>query len=267
MLAFPRAELMIKQRRHHKRVRHVIAKMESHHADEEVHSKSKVEWIKEEVHKQMETHHLLGQEEANRNNRFYLFVAAFTATYIYGLNQARQSENEIVRMGAAGSLTVLIGESSFYFIDAVNTRSKILHHNTPFYKMLTDIVKTEGIRKGLYKGYSASFYGSMMYGAIYFYLYKGLKVYMKKQMDGPSSAGMKAAIYASASTIAECVALSIYYPFELIKVRLLTKNDHYQYNSVSHAFKKIATTDKAGPLGLYRGLFAFFFTFMGQYTL
>lgn len=222
-----------------------------------------MQWVKSEIHKQMESHHLLGEEERSRNNRFYLFVAAFTAAYALILNQARQSENEIVRMGAAGSLTVLIGESSFYFIDAVNARSKILHHNTPFIKMMRDIVKNEGVLKGLYKGYSASFYGSMMYGAIYFYIYKGLKVHLKKSLDSPSSAGMKAAIYASASTIAECVALTIYYPFELIKVRLLTKNEHYRYNSVSHAFLKISKTEKKGVLGLYRGVFAFFFTFMG----
>lgn len=167
-------------------------------------------------------------------------------------------------MGAAGSLTVLIGESSFYFIDAVNTRSKIIqHHNAPFYRMLREIVVKEGIRKGLYKGYSASFYGSLMYGYIYFYIYKGLKVYMKESLGGPSSASMKAAIYASASTIAECIALSIYYPFELIKVRLLTKNDYYKYHSVSDAFRKIINNDKLGVLGLYRGIFAFFLTFMG----
>lgn len=127
-------------------------------------------------------------------------------------------------MGAAGSLTVLIGESSFYFIDAVNTRSKVLSRNVPFYQMLSEIIKTEGFRKGLYKGYSASFYGSLMYGYLYFYLYKYLKVHLKESFHSPSSTGMKAAIYASASTIAEMIALTVYYPFELVKVRFLAKN-------------------------------------------
>ena len=76
---------------------------------------------------------------------------------------------------------------------------------------------------------------------------------------------MFAAIYASASTIAEIVALSIYYPYELVKVRLLTKNDHYNYFSVSDAFYKILKKDSVP--GLYRGLLPFFLTFMGQYTL
>ncbi len=72
-------------------------------------------------------------------------------------------------------------------------------------------------------------------------------------------------IYASASTIAEILALIVYYPFELVKVRFLTKNDVYGYRSVSDAFVKIVRKDSIP--GLYRGCPAFFLTFMGQYTL
>jgi Mitochondrial carrier protein len=72
-------------------------------------------------------------------------------------------------------------------------------------------------------------------------------------------------VYASASTVAEIVSLFIYYPFELTKIRMLTKNDVYKYTSVSDAFVKILRQD--GVVGLYRGLIAFFFAFMGQYTL
>ena len=65
--------------------------------------------------------------------------------------------------------------------------------------------------------------------------------------------------------MAEIVSLFIYYPFELTKIRLLTKNDIYKYTSVSDAFIKIVKLD--GIPGLYRGLVTFFFAFMGQYTL
>lgn len=77
---------------------------------------------------------------------------------------------------------MLIGESSFYFIDAVNMRSKILAENVPFYEMLKRIIKQDGIY-GLYKGYSASFYSSILYGYLYFYIYKGIKVQMKEAYD------------------------------------------------------------------------------------
>ena len=76
---------------------------------------------------------------------------------------------------------------------------------------------------------------------------------------------MFAAIYLSASTISEIIALFIYYPFELVKVRLLTKNDVFKYYSVSDGFSKILK--KNSVPGLYKGLLTFFFAFMGQYTL
>jgi len=78
-------------------------------------------------------------------------------------------------MGAAGSITVLLGESMFYCIDAINMKSKILHENVRFHVMVKNILKNEGIY-GLYKGYSASYYSSILYGYLYFYIYKGLKL-------------------------------------------------------------------------------------------
>lgn len=65
--------------------------------------------------------------------------------------------------------------------------------------------------------------------------------------------------------LSEVIALTVYYPFELIKVRLLTKNDVYKYDSISDAAIKILRKDKVS--GLYWGVTPFFFTFMGQYTL
>jgi len=52
-------------------------------------------------------------------------------------------------MGAAGSITVLLGESMFYCIDAVNMKSKILHENVRFHVMVKNILKNEGLY-GLY---------------------------------------------------------------------------------------------------------------------
>jgi hypothetical protein len=84
-----------------------------------------------------------------------------------------------LRVGAAGSVTVLMGESTFYFIDAVNTRSKVIvGENMSMRAMFTKILREEGIY-GLYKGFSSSFYSSILYGYVYFFFYKGLKVYLK----------------------------------------------------------------------------------------
>ena len=38
--------------------------------------------------------------------------------------------------------------------------------------------------------------------------------------------------------------MSLYYPFELIKVRFMTKNDYYKYFSVSDAFIKVIQYSK-----------------------
>ena len=133
--------------------------------------------------------------------------------------------------------------------------------------MFRKVIQEDGVG-GLYKGYSACYYSSILYGYLYFYIYKGLKGHLKDTAvfkNNEQSTPMKALVYASSSTIAEIVSLFIYYPYELVKIRLLTKNDTYQYTSVSDAFYKILKQD--GVKGLYRGLLAFFFAFMGQYTL
>jgi hypothetical protein len=143
----------------------------------------------------------------------------------------------------------------------------VLPHNVGPLTMAKKVIHEEGVL-GLFKGYSACYYSSILYGYIYFYLYKGVKRYVKDTDTFRAHQGstpVNAMVYASASTIAEIISLFIYYPFELTKIRLLTKNDHYKYTSVSDAFIKIVRTD--GVSGLYRGLVTFFFAFMGQYTL
>lgn len=83
---------------------------------------------------------------------------------------------------------------------------------------------------------------------------------MKEKYE-PSSASHNAAIYVTASTIAEVITLAFYYPYELIKVRLMTKNDQYKYENLLHAFRKIIKDESFS--GLYRGLFSFFITYLG----
>ena len=133
--------------------------------------------------------------------------------------------------------------------------------------MARKVIKEEGVQ-GLFKGYTACYYSSILYGYVYFYLYKGVKGHLKDSetyKKSTHSTSFRALIYASSSTIAEIISLFIYYPWELVKIRLLTKNDIYKYDSVSDAFVKILRKD--GVTGLYRGVNYFFLAFMGQYTL
>jgi len=115
----------------------------------------------------------------NKRFRYNLFLTSFTGIYMYSIYKAHKSENEVLRIGAAGSITTLIGESSFYFIDAINARSKILTTNVSFSYMMKQVIKNEGV-SGLFKGYSACYYSSIFYGYLYFYMYKGIKCYLKE---------------------------------------------------------------------------------------
>jgi hypothetical protein len=51
--------------------------------------------------------------------------------------------------------------------------------------------------------------------------------------------------------VAETVTLAMYYPYELVKVRIVTKNDEYNYKSIPDAFKRIV--QESGIRGLYTG--------------
>lgn len=60
--------------------------------------------------------------------------AAFTTTYIYGLNYIMyNSKNEILRLGVAGSFATLLVETGCHFIDTTNVRSKSSKNNRNFF--------------------------------------------------------------------------------------------------------------------------------------
>jgi hypothetical protein len=108
-----------------------------------------------------------------------MFIGLFSSAYGYGLYKAKKSKNELVRIGASGSLTMVINDFALYSIESVNARSKILRgENVSFSDMTRQIIKNEGLL-GMYKGYSASFYSIIIHGFVYFYIYKALKQTMK----------------------------------------------------------------------------------------
>lgn len=63
-------------------------------------------------------------------------MGAFTSTYLYLLNSSRKTNNDILKVGAAGSVTMLVSEGTFYAIDAVNAWSKMLTVNVGFTDMI-----------------------------------------------------------------------------------------------------------------------------------
>ena len=97
--------------------------------------------------------------------------------------------------------------------------------------MLATILKDEGgLATGLFKGYSAAFYGAMVAGGIYFTTYKLFKEWtrsllFKHQKDaGELSPYRQALMISISSMLAETVSLGVYFPFEVLKLRYITKN-------------------------------------------
>jgi hypothetical protein len=53
----------------------------------------------------------------------------FTTSYWYLLHYSKNHENEVLRMAGAGSLVTHTCELGFYFVDTINSRSKVQQQN------------------------------------------------------------------------------------------------------------------------------------------
>ena len=125
--------------------------------------------------------------------------------------------------------------------------------------MAKEIYKNEGLY-GFYKGYSVSFYASIIYGIVYFTLYKQCKNILEPRFEPYSPF-----LYASASMIANLVSLAVYYPFVLVKTRWLSSNDVFKYTSLSGAFKELFSSGSLS--NVYKGTSAYFFTYVFGYSI
>jgi hypothetical protein len=122
-------------------------------------------------------------------------------------------------------------------------------------KMLQKIYKNEGLM-GFGRRFSAMFYGSEVCGFIYFILYKVFKVEFKKYFWDSLSFGQ---VVFLASWTVELFTLLFYYPYDLIKCRLQSKNYHFKYRNLPHAFRKEIT--EGIIFSLYRGGLPFVVTY------
>jgi solute carrier family 25 phosphate transporter 23/24/25/41 len=132
-------------------------------------------------------------------------------------------ENEIVRIGIAGSIATMAVECGFHFVDTVNIRAKASAANVSTMQMLNKIWRKEGFI-GFSRGFSATFYGSCITGFFFFMAYKKIKMALKeKQVANDSICEL------SAGLLAECAVLGVQYPYDLVKCRLQSSNGHFKY--------------------------------------
>ena len=110
-------------------------------------------------------------ESLKANKRRLGVFGAITAVFAGSLYRYQNHENEFVRMALAGSLASVIWDVGFHFADTVNARLKVHSKYKNTYALLHIIAKEEGIY-GITKGISAWYYSSIVWGALYFGLYK-----------------------------------------------------------------------------------------------
>lgn len=197
--------------------------------------------------------------KANKR-RLYVW-GAFSTLYAGTLYKYKDHKNEIFRIALAGSLSSMIWEVIFHFADTVNIQSKLYSEKWSSMNVYKNIIHQEGIN-GLCKGISATYYGSIIGGFLYFALYKKLKSYMFSLWDGKIHPWM---VFLWSSFLAESLTLSLYYPYNLIKWRLQTSNSRYGYKNLVHAFQKEITEN--GFLSLYKGWWPFLLMFSTTISL
>jgi hypothetical protein len=175
-----------------------------------------------------------------RYPRHYAGYAAFSVGFYFLAQHYRESKNEIIRIGFAGSIAQFVTEIIFHPIDVINTRTKaeISHGNMNSYKMIRRIIDKEGMY-GFWRGASATFYGALLGGLIYFSAYKWLKNYMKKYENPAHKSRIHTFAYLISSLLGESLFLVFYYPYDLIRTRMQTRTPGFEYKGPVDGCKRI----------------------------
>jgi hypothetical protein len=167
----------------------------------------------------------------------------------------RQSKQEILRIGFAGAIAQFATEIILHPIDVINTRTKaeIAHaDNINSYKMIQRIMDKEGLF-GFWRGASATYYGALLGGLIYFSAYKYLKKHLSKLHENKE--GLNYLTYLASSLLGETLFLLFYYPYDLIRTRMQTRVKGFEYKGPLDGLRKILSgKQKTGKLRkLYTG--------------
>jgi len=195
--------------------------------------------------------------------KFLSICGLFSLSYLLLITKSCKSESEILRVAGAGSLSFLICELAFYPMDALNLQQKLNVNKISMPQMLRIVYKNFG-PYGIYRGFSTSYYSSTTAGYAFFAMYKGIKVKLKEVIK-PKNQAQCSAIYMFSSAFSEMMSMLIYYPYEIIKVRYVAKNDSYKYKGITDGFRNIVK--EQGVLGLYKGYSYFLTNYILSYNL
>ena len=154
----------------------------------------------------------------------------------------------------AGGIGGTSGDILMHSLDTVKTRQQGDPHFPPKYTSLSDsyakIFRQEGIRRGLYGGFTAAMLGSFPGTVVFFGTYEYCKRSILDRGVNPSLA------FLASGFVADFAASIVYVPSEVLKTRLQLQGRYnnpffysgYNYKSTWDAARTIARTEGFGAL-------------------
>ena len=167
------------------------------------------------------------------------------------------SDSSILQCMLAGGVGGFIGDTSMHSLDTVKTRQQGAPNILKYKNMIQSyktIILEEGIRRGLYSGYSAAMVGSFPSAAIFFGTYE----YSKRKLIGDWGLN-ETMSHLTSGFLGDLVSSFIYVPSEVLKTRLQLQgkfnNEHffsgYNYRNLRDATRTIASNE--GTKALFYG--------------
>lgn len=154
----------------------------------------------------------------------------------------------------AGGIGGAIGDSVIYPLDMVKTRQQgapnVLKYKT-MSKASWTILREEGLRKGVYGGYTPAILGAFPATMLFFGTYETTKRIFINQWGVPETL-----THLTAGFLGDFISSIIYVPSEVLKTRMQLQgkynNPHfdsgYNYKGMTHATKTIIRTEGSGAL-------------------
>ena len=177
-----------------------------------------------------------------------------------------KSDSTFLKIATAGVLSQVMTDMMVHPIDLINVRTKSnIHLNLNSRNTLNSILSYEGVR-GLFKGLNFLVYSSFFAGLLYFTVYEKMKPNIKAFcVKNELSLGFA---YSLSAFLAECTLFIFYYPFDLIKNKVIT--ERYYFVNMSDALTKIYKETSLKSEGknvfsnLFRNLYFGFFSSLVQ---
>ncbi|KAF5094821.1 hypothetical protein DV451_004898 [Geotrichum candidum] len=155
----------------------------------------------------------------------------------------------------SGGIGGLVGDSVMYPLDTVKTRqqgapNQTKYRSTP--RAFLNVIKEEGIFRGLYGGYSPAALGSFPATLTFFLTYESTKRFFINQWGVPDSVA-----FFTSGLLGDLASSFIYVPSEVLKTRLQLQGRYnnpfsvsaYNYKGMNDAYRTIVRTEG------YRALF------------